>query len=54
VIVIEYTLHGIPYPRWRYEVTVTVPRPTGVEAPLPPDGQAAVDMAAAAIAAEDC
>ena len=33
-------------------MTVTVPRPTGVEALLPPDGQAALDMAAAAIAAE--
>ena len=52
MIVSEYTLHGIPYPRRRYEVTVTLPRPTGVEALLPPGGQAAVDMAAAAIAAE--
>jgi hypothetical protein len=52
VIVSEYTLHGIPYPRRRYEVTVTLPRPTDVEALLPPGGQAAVDMAAAAIAAE--
>ena len=33
-------------------MTVTLPRPTGVEALLPSGGQAAVDMAAAAIAAE--
>ena len=52
VIVSEYTLPEVPRPRRRYEVTVTLPRPTGVEALLPPGGQAAVDMAAAAIAAE--
>lgn len=33
-------------------MTVTLPRPTGVEALLPPGGKAAVDLAAAAIAAE--
>jgi hypothetical protein len=33
-------------------VTVRLPRPTGIEALLTPGGQAAVDMAAAAIAAE--
>jgi hypothetical protein len=52
VIVSEYTLPEVPRPWRRYEVTVTLPRPSGVEALLPPDGQAAVDMAAAAIAAE--
>src|ERR1700761_4717599 len=39
-------------PRRRYEVTVTLSRPADVEALLPPGGQAAVDMAAAAIAAD--
>jgi hypothetical protein len=52
VIVSEYTVHEVPHPRRTHEVTVTLPRPTGVEALLPPGGQAAVDMAAAAIAAE--
>jgi hypothetical protein len=52
VIVSEYTLPEIPRPWRRYEVTVTLPRPTGVEAVLPPDGQAAVDTAAAATTAE--
>ena len=33
-------------------MTVTLPRPAGVEALLPPGSQAAVDMTAAAIAAE--
>jgi hypothetical protein len=51
VIVSEYTLPEVPRPRRRYEVTVTLPRPTDVEALLP-GGQAAVDIAAAAIAAE--
>jgi hypothetical protein len=51
VIVGEYTLPEVPRPRWRYEVTVTLPRPTDVEALLP-GGQAAVDITAAAIAAE--
>jgi hypothetical protein len=50
VIVSEYTLHEVPRPRRRYEVTVTLPRPTGVEALLSPGGQAAADKAAAAIA----
>jgi hypothetical protein len=35
VIVSEYTLPEVPRPRRRCEVTVTLPRPTGVEA-LPP------------------
>jgi hypothetical protein len=53
VIVSEYTLlPEVPRPRRRYEVTVTLPRPTGVEPLLPPVGQAAVELAAAAIAAE--
>ena len=43
VIVREYTLPEVPRPRRRYEVTVTLPRPTDVEALLP-GGQAAVDM----------
>jgi hypothetical protein len=47
----EYTLPEVPRPRRRYEVTVTLPRPTDVDALLP-GGQAAVDIAAAAIAAE--
>jgi hypothetical protein len=51
VIVSEYTLPEVPCPRRRYEVTVTLPRPTDVDALLP-GGQAAVDIAAAAIAAE--
>jgi len=51
VIVSEYTLPEVPRPRRRYEVTVTLPRPTDVEVLLP-GGQAAVDIAAAAIAAE--
>lgn len=33
-------------------MTVTLPRPSKAEALLPPGGQAAVDMAAAAVAAE--
>jgi len=52
VIVSEYTLPEVPRPRRRYEVTVTLPRPAGVEALVPPGGQAAVDITAAAIAAE--
>jgi hypothetical protein len=52
VVVSEYTLPKIPRPRRRYEVTVTPPRPTGVEALLPPGGQVAVELAIAAIAAE--
>ena len=52
VIVSEYTLPEVPRPRRRYEVTVALPRPPGVEALLPPGSQAAVDIAAAAIAAE--
>ena len=52
MIVSEYTLHEVPRPRRRYEVTVTLPRPTGAEALLPLGGQAAVDRAAAAIAAK--
>ena len=54
VIVSEYTLSEVPPPRRRYEVTVTLPQPTEVEALLPRGGQAAVDTAAAAIAAEGC
>jgi hypothetical protein len=54
VIVSEYTLHEVPRLWRRYEVTVTLPRPAGVEAVLPPDGQAAVDMAAAAIRRKGC
>ena len=53
MIVIEYTpLPEVPRPQRRYEVTVTLPRPAGVEAQLPSGGQVALELAAAAIAAE--
>ena len=43
VIVSEYTLHEVSRPWLRYEVTVTLPRPAGVEAPLPPGGSRVAD-----------
>lgn len=45
----EYTLlPDVPCPLRRYEVTVTLPRQDSDGAELPPGGQAAVEMAAAA------
>jgi hypothetical protein len=45
----EYTLlPDVPYPPRRYQVTVTLPRQDRDEAMLPPGGEAAVEMAAAA------
>jgi hypothetical protein len=53
VSVSEYTLlPDVPCPLRKYQVTVTLPRPDGEEALLPPGGQAAAELAAAAIAAE--
>jgi hypothetical protein len=53
VVVNEYTLlPDLPRPMRRYQVTVTLPRPDGDETLLPPGGQAVVELAAAAVAAE--
>ena len=53
VIVNEYTLlPDLPGSKRRYEVTVTLPRPDGNEALVPPKSQAVIELAAAAILAE--
>jgi hypothetical protein len=53
VIVNEYTLlPDLPCSMRRYHVTVTLPRPHGDEALVPAEGQAVIELTAAAIAAE--
>lgn len=48
VIVNEYTLlPDLPGSKRSYQVTVTLPRPDGDEALLPPEGQAVIELAAA-------
>jgi hypothetical protein len=52
MIVSQYTLlPEVPHPPLTYQVTVTLPRPDRDEVLLPPGGHAAVELAAAVIAA---
>ena len=53
VLVNEYTLlPDLPRSMRRYHVTVTLPRPDRDEALVPPEGQAVIELTAAAILAE--
>ena len=53
VIVNEYTLlPDLPGSMRRYHVTVTLPRPDGGEALVPPEGQVVLELTAAATVAE--